>query len=405
MTSMTYGINLDWTMELPEIEITMIGGTFGTGMALGDKIIVCDGSDTTKQIMFYVEEITYDYARRVYTLRCPHILRKLADYKVQEITFPGYGTSMGDWSDVTPSSYTLYNQQMGNITGPQGQYVWVRSYVQAIFLLKMLIHRVTGYSVADIDDSKVDGIESFYDDAGTALDYDELGLSTNAIHRMGCASHEDFTTDDYIKKDGHENCLTLFGLVCAALGCYVDIFDEDYAITPIAQTGAPADADVLARRDEDIVPIRKYVVSGESLDQDLNDCNVTFGEYDDVEIVMVYYEWGGDSPDVSLAERKVEEEDAAAESARIQNITLPRFFRLYKIKINESSGYQSDINFINNIGDTLTELSDWMDEYYAFWSAISEKNTFVKALSSLAGGWPRGSLDPEALKLEYERWT
>jgi hypothetical protein len=404
ITSMTYGVNLDWTMELPEVDITMVAGTFGSGMAVDDKIIICDADDTTKQIMFYIEDITYDYAAKTYTLRCPHILAKLADYKVEEISFPGYGTPMGDWSDVTPSSYAIYNQQLGNISGPQGEYVWVRCYVQAIFLLKMLIHRVTGYSVADIDDSKVDGIASFYDDAGTTLDYDELGLSTLATTRMGCDSYADYTTTDYIEKDGHENCLTLFGLVCAALGCYVNIWQEDYAITPIAQTGAPADAAVLGRRDEGIVPIRKYAIQGESLDRDIHNCNVNFGEYDDGIPATVYYEWGGDSPDVSLATRTVEEENTAASTARVQSITLPRFFRLYRIEVNESSGYQSDINFITNIGATLTELSDWMDEYYAFWDGITEKNIFTKALTSLTGTWPRGTLDPAALKIEQERW-
>lgn len=404
-SEISYGIRQDWGMELPEIEIT----TDIDDIEIGEAIYIVRSTDASKQIMFHAKEKRYDYARDLYIYRCPHAFAKLANWKAYEVPLPLMDIPFGDgWVEedsdpaLTPD-YTVYNAQYGAL---QGQFVWERRYIQALFLLKMLIRRATGVLVADIDDGTLAAKDSFYATTNsggvdTVWKYGDLALSTESVRRMGMSRYDDYESTDYTVQDGLPTALDLLNAVVMMLGVQIDIFRDDYLISELGVTAAPTDAATLGRSDETLELIRRATVTASGLDAT---DDYVYGEYDEL-MLFVPYVWGtSDGDDLELTDRTAQEEADGVDTSKQVSISIPRFLRLYYIDINESSGYQSRIYRILNAQTSTDELTDWLEWYLAWWDGKDEKISYQVAMTDLVMKLPRMSIDVAGLKLKYERW-
>ncbi len=406
LSEISYAIKPDWTPELPEVTITTTIDDF----APGEKIVVAQRSDTTKQVVFYVKEIKYDYATQKYTLVCPHILEKLAYIKAMDIPAPLYGDSFGDWSDVTPtgsSGYTLYNNQ--GYDPQQGNYIWERKYYQAIFLIKMMIHRVTGTGVNSISSSTLESKDSFYAKRWEyygaqeqIYTYGELGVNIGQMQACGTSYWNQNTNPDYFVRAGLMDCLTLLKHLLCALKIYVDIFRSDYKMDVIAFSSAPSNAATLGRTDEILECYRRYGVRRSGLDADPD---WVWGYYDDVGMAWVFYTWGVDNPDREILESVAEEEDTGVDEAKQISVTFPNLFRIHNISINTNNYYRSCVQVIKDTIDDKRDWDMWLAAFYAFWQPKTSKYTFETALTALEGKYPAARINVEDLKMRYERIT
>lgn len=398
----TWGLNWDLTMELPELQIS----TTIDDIALGEKIIICDAADNTKRVMFYVKSQKYDYKTKKYELQCPHAFEMLNDYLPADIVFPTYGTT---WTDVNPGSgdgYLIYNNQMGDVPN-QGQYVWPRTFVQALFLLKMLIYRSTGTSVAIINDTDVADKDSFYYDKysnygqeyTTYYKYGELGLAISSLRRLGTSRHDELDNLDEFGRAALPSCFQLLRIVCQALGVTINIFRSDYLIEAIAQSSAPTDALTIGRKDELIEQVRRVAVSVTGMP----DPDWEYGTYDENN-TLVPYTFGVDNPDVELVERYAED-DTSASTTRTISVSWPSHFRILAI-ISGGAGfmYRTHVDYIEDDVDDLTDHDMWLAMLRSMWEDIGAVNEYETAMSDLSIRKPRCTMDLPRRHVSYQLW-
>ncbi len=406
LSEIAYAVKADWTPELPEVTITTTIDDF----TQGEKIVVAQASDTSKQVVFYVKEIKYDYASRKYTLACPHILEKLAYVKARDIPSPAYGDSFGDWSDVTPtgsSGYSLYNNQGYDVL--QIPYNFERQYYQAIYLIKMLIHYASGTSVSTIASSTLESKNSFYakrwEQYGPQeiiYTYGQLGVQIGQIKGCGTSYWNQNLSTDYFERDGLMDCLTLLKHLLCALKIYIDIFRSDYQLNVITFSGAPSDSLTLGRTDEVLEQYRRYGVRRSGIDADPD---WLWGYYDDVALQWVSYTWGVDNPDYEILESTAEEEDTGVDEAKQISVTFPNLFRIHNISINTNNYYRSCVQVIKDTIDDKRDWDMWLAAFYSFWSTKSAKYTYETVLTALEGKYPAARINVEELKMRYERIT
>lgn len=394
----SYRINDDFTFELPELQ-------FSTTQYIpeGTKLFLCDAADVyNKQISFYVQKYVYDVKSQMLNYTCPHILQLLADIKCRDIPAPAVGDSFGDWSNIVPD-FDQYNNQTNYAL--QGQLVWARSYYQAIFLIKMLIHRVAGTSIASIDASALEGKDSHYigryADGGSyynyVFPYDELGLNIPCTLRVGTVTHTDVSATDFWALNELPNCLQLLRHVCAALKVSIDIFRSNYALEIVGVSASADDSDVLGFQEVTLDRYRKFAASAGRLTGGSFDWE--FGEWA-VGGAYTAYTYGVDSPDREVVPDRAEDEDTAVTTTRSLSTTFMDFFRIYGLSV---SNYQSAVYRIFNDETDQTEMDDYVAALKAFWEQYSVKEKIEVEATGLVLRVPYVEYDLAAKIMRYER--
>jgi hypothetical protein len=406
ISEIRYGINADWTFELPAITIT----TSSSDIAVGDNIIIVQTTDTVKQIMFYVRERLYSYTTRKYTLECNHILEKLAHIKVTEYMDP-WGP---DWHDAIPSgssagTYEYYNSQSVPV---QGNIAFLRQYVQVGFLIAQFLYRIGAVSaISDVDINTLNAKDSFYIQGTTPIPYLKLAINQESLRRTGEKTNSAWDSEEFDIQAGVTNCLTYLKHLCSALKICINIFRSDYQLSVIEVSAAPTSSNTLAREDRQIPPYRQYALKRSGLDP-----SAACLPYD---VDWIYYEWtegayavdytyGIDGADISI----IETEDTRVNTAALDNnkirIEFPINFRLYYININTTPSYwhYSHIQLINYTtpDPDQADYMQWLPEFYAWWFARNTMQTYEVPLTALEMKLPVTQINLETLKLQYERW-
>lgn len=413
LSAFTYRIKEDWTFELPETTIVTTVDDF----APGEKIVVAQASDTSKQVVFYVKDIRYDYDTQKWTLTCPHILEKLAYVKTIDIPAPTYGDSFGAWSDVTPtgsSGYTLYNNQWDAYN--QGDYIWERKYYQVLFLIKMLIHYVTGTSVNSIASSDLEAKDSMYADRWeyygaheTIFKYSELGINLTCARGSGHRYWNMWDAPDYFERAQMTDCLTLLKYLLCALKIRIDIFRDDYKIEIIAVSTAPADSAILNLSEEALTRYRRYGVQRSGIVVPLQDPifwpDYIWASYNPSSGQFHFYTWGVENPEREILTSTYERENTSVTDANQISVTYPNLFRIYRIEINTNNYYRSRIWIISDTINNKTDWHQWLDAFYTYWQNLTTKRSYETAMTGLDAKWPSVQYDLEKLKMRYERIT
>lgn len=397
MSEFTYRVREDWGMELPEITIETDIGDLD-----GKKIILASTANTSKRIEFYAKEKMFDYSRRMYEYRCPHVFERLADIRAWQIPFPVMSVPFGDdWVEEAADpalvpNYLIYNRQADPA---QEQYRWRRRYIQALFLLKMFIRKASGVNVADISSDSLDERESFYgSDDGRHL-FSRLFLSTESVWRTGMGRYDDYLSDDFVVQDQLPTALDVMNAVCLQLGVCINIFRSDYMISEIGVSAAPADDSTLWRSDEIIDEMRRCSISASGLDAEYD---YIYGTYSPLN-TFIPYVWGtGENDDLEILKRQAQADADGVSGSRLVSIDLPAFLRLYRLELG-GSGYQNYIRNITKGGED--ELDQLLAHYMAWWSGRKAKISYQVPLTDLAMMTPRTSIDVASRKMKYERWV
>jgi hypothetical protein len=364
-----YRINDDFTFELPEF-------TFRSTQELAkdSKVIVCEtASASTKQCVFYVKKANYSASSKMWDYVCPHILSKLSDIKVRE-----FGEDFGVWCDITPG-YALWNNQLGGWETQGEDTVWSRVLVQALLAIKMMIYRVAGTSVDDIDSTAVDEVDSFYywryesppgNWQSVYLKYKELGFNTAALIRAGNNTHLDWAETDFVKVYRFVDCLTVLRLICASMMVTIDIFRADYAIEAFAVSAAPTGI-VPEYAESALDNYRLFQVEIKKLTG--GSFEWVFGNWD-AEGDYVPYTYGVDSPDRTIEEALSSEENTAIDNIRSLNVVYPNFMRLYGIS---GTTYQAHVFIILNGQTGAVETDMLVTELADYWGAINAREKYT----------------------------
>lgn len=387
LSPIEYRTNDDLLVELPEITIQ----TVLDSASVGDTVTVYETS--SRACTFYISRITYDYASKLYTWICPHILHRLTKFKAREVSIL--------WSDITPD-YTQYNNQTSSV---QGQSRWARRYWQVLFLIQTLIRKATGLGTNDIDVSVGTEDSPFYTRAQnefsqwvtTVRTYATLGVSLSSLHRLGSQTHLDYTSTEYDTVRALPNCLQLLRWLCAASGLTIDIFRADYQILELGMSATPSNDDTKWRQDGYIEPYRTYSANGKRLIAASFD--YIYGTYDGSDVFQPYT-YGTDDADYELTEDQVELTNTSVTEPRQLSLTWPNLFKLYFI--NNQSDYQSNIYNINNGEDEKGWIEQWLDMLYAYWSDVSRFRRYEIIMPGVYHRHRSVELDVEARKLRYE---
>lgn len=403
------GLNWNFTMELPQTKITTLLEDF----VPGEKIILVDAADSTKQITFVVRSVKRNYEDDVLELDCPHVLYTLSDITPAfDLFFPLYGSSWGDLSDYPPmgdEGYQFYNNQMAAYAY-QGQYVWERSYVQILYLIKALIHLASGASVQNINDSDVATKDSFYYDSyssygqtyTTYYKYSEIAVSVNSINHLGYKSHDQNLITDLFARQALPTCLDLLRLLCQTLFITIDLCRSDYKMDLFTSGYAPTASLTITKTDESIERMKRLAIRTTGLPQP----GFIYGEWD-TGGTYIPYTFGVQNPDYEL-ETRTESLDTEAETTRTISVTWPNHFRPYAI---ESGGpgylYRSKIKLIQDIARTpnKTDHHMWLNKFVELWEGIAAVKEFGTILPGITSKLPRCTIDIENDTLKYDTWS
>lgn len=388
MGSFSYKINDDFTFELPEL-------VFSSSIEIDkmENIFITDSIGN--QIQFYVLKRTWNQQKRMFEYICPHILHKLTYVKARHFGWP-----FEEWCDISPG-YDLYNSQTGY---EQGQDVWGRQYWQCLFMIKMMIHYVTGISISTVDSSSIDDEDSLYYIRAysmgqyntTILKYKKLGCNMNTTWHMGTNSHLQYLSSDFIDSYNLPDCLNLLRYICASLMITINIMSPNYEIQEWASLQPPMDSDCLSIEETLIEAYRLYEVtekraSGQGFDW-------IFGYYNDLN-QLVYYTYGVDNPDLEIIESKGISENTSILNTKNLAITYPNFFRIYWIII---SGYQSHTSYIYDAEGGFQENRMLANNIKNHWANIINKTKYETALNGLLFKCPYTEIDLSARRFRYE---
>lgn len=396
LSPFSYRINDDFGFELPELSFSST-----QELAEGTKVLICDtASIYVKQVCFYVKKAEWNQDKLMYDYTCPHILEQLSYIKVKDLPV---GT-FGDWSDITPG-YDLYNNQTDYSS--QGQFIWGRKYYQALFLLKMMVRKVTGLGIAAIDSTAVDDKDSPYYSridaypaqgyTDTPITYARIGLNISCTLRMGTADHTEVLATDFWTLNELPNCLQLLRMICSALKLTIDIFRMDYKIEILAVSGAPTAAATLGFSNPNLERYRKFAASfgrlhGGSFDY-------IFGEWDGGETYTAYT-YGVDGAVRDIMEWKAECEDTGVDTTRALSAKFTDFFRVYGIS---GTNYQANVYQIYDEELDSYEETQYVAALKAFWEQYEAREKYEIALPGLELRLPYVEIDIAANRLHYER--
>lgn len=399
----SYRVNRDFSVELPSIDMVLKSDL----LEAGDRVTIREAADATKACQFVVKEVVYDYSTKKQSARLNHALDLLADIHTRSVPNRVTHPNWDDWSTITPG-YDLLNYQYDFA---QGQNMWKRRYIQALFLLKMLICRATGTSIESIDSSDIDDVNSFYYSrtynigtwVTTPLTYAELGVASESIGRLGNTAYDENRSDDFFVLTRQTNCLTLLNALLKALQITMNVFRSDYKLGLMATASAPADAAILSRTDSDLELWRRYRLAVRHLaETERND--YVYGLFDETYWPTPYwYTWGVDDPDVELVDRVEEYEDTSVDMVTTNSLEFPAHFRIYRIGV---STYDPPDSFIFAIADGETgdnELAMWLGEYVSQAASLRRRERYQIKAPGMVCYLPATTIDVAAKKLEYER--
>ncbi len=402
MTEIRYGINPDFSFELPEVTLT----THKTGWNVGDRVTVVDEKDASKRVAFYVEEINYDYATRRFSLRCPHVLAKLADIPVTKWL-------EGDWNDNMPAGLSagVYEYWNNQSVIAQGNIAYRRQYCQVGLWIAMAIYHVGGVeSVLDVDIHTLNNKDSFYTDGATVLKYRELAVNIQAVWRCGERSNVEWDDPSFDVQNSVTSCLDYLKFLCSALHCTIDIFRSNYRLNTLEMAAAPTDTATLARTDQFLPLYQKICMSRAGLDPDCEllpfSADWIFGYYDDLNR-LVEYEYGVDDPEIEIVESYDEWDNPQATEPGQLYVTFPMNFRLYRINLNTTPTfeYRSYITMIEtNAAEPKAEFMQWVPAMADFWGERAQKNEYETAFGGLDMKWPLSRFDIPRRRQRFERW-
>jgi len=394
LSAFAYKINDDWTFELPEVQFSStLYITPGTWIIIAET-----GYTSLKQIVFYVKKLTWDSKRKMYDYTCPHILEQLADIPVRNFANDG-----ASWSDIA-LAYNQWNFQLGAWETQGQEVVWERCLVSALIAIKMMIYRITGTSVGDIDSSKIDDEASLYywRDNGTGpwvttpITYAELGLNLNCLQRMGSEDHTVFAETEFIKVYKMTSCLEALRYICSALMVTIDIFRADYVIDAFAVSAAPTQANTLDLTQTALEPPRLAEITTQRLTG--GSFEWRFG-YWDAEGDYVPYTYGVDSPDRTIVEHQVADENTGVANIKALSIRYPNFFRIFQIA---GTNYQAATVVILNGEDGTHEQEQYLAALRAFWDVSYSRNKYEIASPGLELRVPYVEHDLAARRMKYE---
>lgn len=410
MSSFRYAINADFTFEIPAM-------TFSTSLnnfAFDDTIIVVKKTDTAQQVKFYVRTVKYDYERRLYVIECEHVLGRLRRYKAREIQTPatasnGSTTFSTEWCDIVlpAGSWNLYNRQTFDYD--TGDSAWKRQYFQVIFLIKVLIHRADGVSVANIADA-LGTKTSFYGTAGTSWrTFAQIGIPGQSVIRMGMKHYLDIISEDYDVEQGLATCFDVLRELCKMLMCQIDVYRSDYRIDTVDMSEAlPADGAVGSREDSEFEQYRTYSMKQELLNfTDAYERDFQFGAVNSGG-TMELYTWGTDeaSPDRTVVERKNVELDSDVPLPKSLDVSFARFIRPYEIIVDTYNGNRSHIAVMFNSAGTLSENYMYMLGLMGKWTPLVEKTAVSMNLPGILmkGVATEVDIAGRPMSLRYERY-
>lgn len=394
----SYRINPDFTFELPEL-------TFKSTMELdaGDKIIIVEVADNSRQITFYVEKVKYDYARRLYEYTCPHILQILDKTLARHI--PGSFPSTA-WCDITPS-YTQTNNQMGG-WATQGQNVWSRSYWQITFLMKMLIRKATGLGIASISTIAIDNVNSpfttrYKNEFDQWTDrpwlYSDIALNINMVQHLGSSVTHEFESTDFMTWQALPSCLDLLRWICSALCITIDIFNSDYRMGVGIASELPADGALLQYETSSLDLYRAYNTTLRNFTYP-GALPYIFGEWDELGTYTAYA--FGEEPEDLTLENVVGLAENANETTRKVTVSFPNFFKVLGRYVNESSGYQSASMIIWNGEEEYGDEQMIADAWQAWWDGLTKREKCEIALPGLIMKMPYVEIDLAGQKMRME---
>ena len=147
-------------------------------LALDDEIeFEINGS---LRLRTYVAEIKHDQEKKLYRIQLYDLIKQLERYYISELT-------SSDWSGYSPSILE-YKYVSGG-----GTY-WDQQYIQAIFLIKVMLHKAIG---VDIDDvlSTIDASTSPYDYWSGSIDFKYLHFNWRQLLKI----KKDNSTDSIYK--------------------------------------------------------------------------------------------------------------------------------------------------------------------------------------------------------------
>lgn len=402
MSEIRYGINADFSFELPELTLT----THKTGWKVGDRVTVVDTKDASRRVAFYVEEINYDYGSRRFNVRCPHILAKLAEIPVTE-------WMEGDWNDTLPAGlsagvYEYFNNQS---VVEQGNIAFERQYCQVALWIAMAIYHVGGVdSVLDVDIATLNLKNSFYKDGATVLKYRNLGVNIQAVRRCGERSNVEWDDPSFDVQNSVTSCLDYLKYLCSALHCTIDIFRSDYRLNTLEVAGAPTDKATLARTDQFLPLYQKICMSRSGLDPECEllpfRADWIFGYFDDLNR-FVEYEYGVDDPEIEIVESYDEWENPQATEPGQLYVTFPINFRLYRINLNitPTFEYRSYITMIETSeAEPKPEYMQWVAAAADFWAERAQKNEYETVFGGLEMRWPLSRFDVAKRRQRWEGW-
>lgn len=397
ISPIAYRINDDWSFELPELNFKSTAE-----LAEDDLLFVTDDADEDVLIRFYVKKITYDYTTKLYSYKCLHVFMKLDNYKAYEVPILGDGL-VPDWSDITPG-YVLYNNDYSDMTGPGRP--WRRQYFQALYLLKVLMHKVSGVGINSVDSTAVDEVNSFYvvrrDIGGgsyvnQAPKYKELAITIGCLHRLGTKYNGQWNTSDYWERRNLPSLLTVMKCVCQAMGVYIDVFRADFAIKQVALAVAPSGI-LTSYESETVEALRDIKVRVSRLVGSVFD--FVFGEYIAPEWEYSDYTYGVDDAVCTVEEFTGKVENESNLTYKTMDVGFPNFMRLYVTWIDS---YQSYIYAIQNDETGADELGQIAQAYDDYWGAVSERIKYEQKLSAISFRAPYTELDMARKTARYER--
>jgi len=393
----SYRINPDFTFELPEL-------TFKSTMELdaGDKIIIVEVADNSRQITFYVEKVKYDYTRQLYEYTCPHILQSLDKILARSLptSFPN-----STWCDITPG-YSEFNYQMG-AWATQGTNVWSRSYWQITFLMKMMIRKITGLGIASISSSAIDSVESPYTTraqnefeqwADMAWAYKDLALNIPMTQHLGAEKTQDHNSTEFMTWQALPTCLDLLRWLCSALCITIDIFNSDYRMAVGTISTLPADADLQHYETDDLDLYRGYTVATRRFETGSAFFKFgTWNEYGDYHAYVF-----GEEPEERAIETFQGLSENTNETTRKLALSYPNFFQIVGRYVNESSGYQSASMVIWNGEDDYGDEQMNSDAWQTWWDGLTKREKCEIALPGLYMKMPYVEIDLATLKMRME---
>jgi len=367
ISSITYRRNDDMSFELPEITITV-----PFAAEPDDVVTLSFKNDSAQQITFIVQKSEYSYSDMSHTWTCVHILRRLDRYRVREIDV--------SWSGINPS-YSQYNT-----ANPTSSAFWERSYWQVLFLIQTLIRKATGLAVNQIDVSPTSGESGYYNRwldpmfgwQNSPINYESLAVSSQAVRRLGSTSHLTWVSQEYEEYSELITALELLNLLCATLGITIDIFRQDYRVSPITTPAEPDDLAQIGRHDRQLELHRFYVVNGKRLI--VGGIDYQFGTFDSLNL-LVPFKYGTSDAEYELEQYEVTKEDTDVYERRELLMSLPTHFALYRLSVSD---YQSHLLPFQDAENNTMWWHQWIEMLFASWTSVTESRTFTVPLTDLS---------------------